>query len=114
LEEADFTARWEAALALRKEKEAKAHNGLNHIKPGKTSKKKVKQKKNEEAAPKPETDPMETTEGPKGPKFAEGQENPDIDPKQSLFDSHISETLEENVEYMKQFGFFIPDQGKFD
>jgi hypothetical protein len=55
----------------------------------------------EEAPSKPETDPMKTNEGPEGPKFAVGQENPDIDPKQSLFDSHISVTLEENAEYMK-------------
>ena len=43
--------------------------------------------------------------------LAESQENPDIDPKQSLFDQHISRTLKENVHYMQQkYGFFLPDQ----
>jgi pre-60S factor REI1 len=44
LKEADFTAPWEAVLALRKEKEAKEHSGTNHIKPGKISKKKEETK----------------------------------------------------------------------
>jgi pre-60S factor REI1 len=42
--------------------------------------------------------------------LAESQENPDIDPKQSLFDPHRSQTLKENVEYMQRnYGFFVPD-----
>jgi len=43
--------------------------------------------------------------------LAESQENPEIDPKQSLFDQHRSNTLMENVEYMQnEYGFFLPDQ----
>ncbi len=38
------------------------------------------------------------------------EQPPVIDPKQSLFDSHISSTVEENIDYMYQtYGFFLPD-----
>jgi len=34
----------------------------------------------------------------------------EIDPRQSLFDRHVSATVDENLKYMsKQFGFFLPD-----
>lgn len=37
-------------------------------------------------------------------------EPPVIDPKQCLFDNHISESVQENIEYMyNKYGFFIPD-----
>jgi len=43
--------------------------------------------------------------------LVESQENPTIDPKQSLFDNQMSDTLEANVDYMRlNFGFFIPDR----
>jgi pre-60S factor REI1 len=130
LQEVDFQARWEAALALRKEKEAKAHNGKDHLKDSKkNSKKRNKQQQDETtttvaAAATTTTTTMtdadssmqtETTVGepPVPMETAEIEEIPDIHPNQSLFDAHISETLEENVEYMhKHYGFFLPDQGK--
>jgi pre-60S factor REI1 len=121
LGEVDFQARWEAALALRQEKEKSF--GTDHIKNEKKKKqakqqqqlkKKLQQKQNastdhngdkvmEEPTPKPKQLPD---------ALAKSQENPDIDPKQSLFDSHRSETLKGNIEYMEQkYGFFIPDKG---
>lgn len=97
LKEVDFQARWEAALALKKEKELKARSGTDHIKNPEKNKTKAKRDS--------------TRTGSEG--VAASQEKPEIEPKQSLFDSHQSESLQENVGYMhKKFGFFIPDQGK--
>jgi pre-60S factor REI1 len=99
LKEDDFQARWEAALALKKEKEAKAHSGTDHIK---ASKKKKKKGTNENSS---------STENK---NIAASQENPTIEPRQCLFDPHMSDSLEENVTYMeKKFGFFIPDRGTY-
>lgn len=98
LKEDDFKARWEAALALKKEKEAKAQSGTDHIK---NSKKKTKK-------PSKENGPATVNKN-----IAASQENPTIDPRQSLFDAHVSESLQANVSYMQnKFGFFIPDKGK--
>jgi hypothetical protein len=97
LKEADFQARWEAALALKKEKELKARSGTDHIKNSKKNNKKTK------------TDSSGTVKK----DVAASQEDPEVEPMQSLFDSHLSESLQENVAYMhKKFGFFIPDRGK--
>lgn len=94
LAENDFTARWEAALALKREKDAKSKNGKDHIK---NPQKKNKKKNNGEKSSINES-------------IAASQENPDINPYQSLFDSNISDSLEENLSYMnKKYGFFIPD-----
>jgi len=95
LEENDFQARWEAALALKKEKDAKAKSGKDHIKnPLKEKKKKGGDKStiNESIA------------------ASQEKENLEINPHQSVFDSRVSESLEENVAYMNQkYGFFVPD-----
>ena len=124
LEEADFRARWEAALAMRKEKEAKMHAGTGHLKnKDKARNKKAKQKQLQQqqeeqtasTAPVGADGDMVVEEPRKkiSAELAASQENPDIDPKQSLFDNHTSETLKENVEYMqRKFGFFLPDKGK--
>lgn len=122
LQETDFQDRWEAALALRKEKEAKAHSGTAHLK-NKSSKKQNKKptKKAEHVAPPKESTDMdaesanEAEEQPTGKRMpeslAKSQENPEIDPKQSLFDNHTSESVGGNLEYMqKAYGFFLPDQ----
>jgi pre-60S factor REI1 len=143
LEEKEFKARLEAALALRKEKEKKT--GTDHIKninKKDYSKKKQNKKTNhnkvnnnnavisssddtkmeEEEKPSEEDNDNNiinndettetTTRSSRLPAaLVESQENPEIDPKQSLFDQHQSDTLEKNVEYMqKEFGFFLPDQ----
>eukprot|EP00934_Nitzschia_sp_Nitz4_P008889 Nitzschia sp. Nitz4//scaffold36_size144017//41905//43300//NITZ4_003077-RA/size144017-snap-gene-0.207-mRNA-1//-1//CDS//3329549429//8879//frame0 len=126
LAEKDFQARWEAALAMKKEKEAKAKSGTSHLKKN-AANKSSKSKQVESAATKTTTAPVSkagsavSTEAsgeeaaPVASKLpaqlAESQENPNIDPRQSLFDSHTSATLQENVTYMQQkYGFFIPDK----
>mmetsp|Transcript_974 Transcript_974/g.1772 ORF Transcript_974/g.1772 Transcript_974/m.1772 type:complete len:433 (+) Transcript_974:86-1384(+) len=114
LEEAEFQARWEAALALRQEKEKKS--GTDHIKNKQKQSKKVKQQhqtsvdatastvEGEAESAKPKASHLPAA-------LVESQENPEIDPKQCLFDSHRSGSLEENVEYMQRhYGFFIPDR----
>jgi pre-60S factor REI1 len=138
LEETDFQARWEAALALRKEKERKAHNGTDHIKASKKKNKKSQKQErtstDEPIAPKaPREAPIEapkealtekvvkvnTPQNENGYTFQvfvaddDAKTAPEINPKQSLFDSHISDSLKENLEYMQnEHGFFVPDQGK--
>ncbi len=118
LEEADFQTRWEAALALRKEKDSKAQAGTDHLKHKRSSSKKHQQPTAKPITQDADSDkdtPMATTESSTKklpPKLTESQENPTIDPKQSLFDNQMSDTLEANVEYMRlKFGFFIPDRG---
>lgn len=144
LEEKEFKARLQAALALRKEKEKK--NGTDHIKnlnKKDYSKKKQNKKTNnnkvnnnavisssddtkmevEEGKPPSEensdnndtSNNDETTKATRSSRLpaalVESQENPEIDPKQCLFDQHQSETLEDNIKYMqKAYGFFLPDQ----
>lgn len=145
LEEKEFKARLQAALALRKEKEKK--NGTDHIKnlnKKDYSKKKQNKKTNnnnkvnnnavisssddtkmevEEGKPPSEensdnndnSNNDETTKATRSSRLpaalVESQENPEIDPKQCLFDQHQSETLDENIKYMqKAYGFFLPDQ----
>ena len=116
--EKEFQMRLEAALAMRKEKEKK--NGTDHIKNINSKKHKKKQKnikaKTEEAKKDAEMASVDTT-SVDAPKFrvpaalAKSQENPEIDPKQCLFDQHKSKSLKENVHYMQQkYGFFLPDK----
>lgn len=122
LEEADFQTRWEAALALRKEKEAKNQAGVGHLKHKRsTTQQKHQQKHASQGSKATDQDSDMTNDASTVPpptkklpaKLVESQENPTIDPKQSLFDNHMSETLEDNVKYMSlKFGFFIPDRGK--
>jgi pre-60S factor REI1 len=119
LEEPDFQARWEAALALRKEKEAKAHSGTDHLKHQRASSKKHQQPSAKKTLDQKATDgeveedtPKESAGKQLPQKLVESQENPNIDPTESLFDNHMSQSLEENVDYMRlKFGFFIPDRG---
>jgi pre-60S factor REI1 len=131
LEEVDFMARWEAALALRKEKDAHAaHSGTDHLKHKRASaqkhlpssdKKTMTNNNNDDDNDNEEKEEAQVDTSIAAPvgkqlpaKLVESQENPTIDPNQSLFDNHMSKTLEENVEYMHlKFGFFIPDRGRF-
>lgn len=51
---------------------------------------------------------MEEEASPSAPRE---EENPTIDPRQSLFDSHISPTVQANIERMeRRYGFFVPDK----
>lgn len=138
LQEAEFQARWEAALALRKEKERNsAVSGTDHLKTNKKltkkqqlklSKKQQEQEKESAKANGSSNDNSGAVERAAASQaedagadptrhmpaaLAASQENPEIDPLQSLFDAHKSETLEQNVKHMQQkFGFFIPDRGE--
>ena len=133
LREEDFRARLEAALALRQEREGREErSGKDHLK----NKKDHKYRKGEKlggaiavsqapaydrivaggnidsnaplnAAPEHEivVEPEENDE-----PMAE-EETPVIDPRQCLFDKHMSPTLDANIERMaRKYGFFIPDQ----
>ena len=122
VEEKEFKMRLEAALAMRKEKEKK--NGTDHIKNINSKKNKKRQENNKAKKERSassstvDTDTISTDntneELPKSripSALAESQENPEIDPKQCLFDQHKSKSLKENVHYMQQkYGFFIPDK----
>jgi hypothetical protein len=139
LAEQDFVARWEAALALKREKEVSGQKqGQDHLKnknkPKKGGKKdhgknnatvmtvkatsydqfqKRKDQMEKSDDPIDDTTDAETTNKKVLPvALLESQENPDIDPCQSLFCTHVSTSHEENVKYMHhKYGFFIPDQG---
>mmetsp|Transcript_24756 Transcript_24756/g.35993 ORF Transcript_24756/g.35993 Transcript_24756/m.35993 type:complete len:474 (+) Transcript_24756:143-1564(+) len=111
LKEDDFTARLEAALALKKEREGKEErSGKNHLKKsGKNSDKRDKKKENEEAAlAKSKEDAMEAEETEA--KEEEEEKPPKIDPKQCLFDKHTSPTIASNLSRMqRKYNFFLPD-----
>jgi pre-60S factor REI1 len=135
LNEEEFTARLEAALALRKEREGREERGgLDHLKDGKKGKQTKGEKKmkkdnrrkpafakrpetitQEPLEPEPNTEmeqdndnePMEEEEQE---EEQEEEEPPEINPKQSLFDNHISPSLKANVSYMTaNYSFYIPD-----
>ena len=123
LREADFQARLEAALALRKEREGKEERtGTDHLKKNKSNKKKdVKsqaetddriqgrnpEQEEEESQVVADTDGMNVED-----TIPEAEEEPPvIDPRQCLFDKHMSPSVEANMERMqRKYGFFVPDQ----
>lgn len=138
LEEEEFQSRLKAALSLRQEKEKK--NNTDHIK-DKNQKKRDKKKKRQQHASavgvkknnnnncdtaasrnsmcvdvengdvtqQQDQDQKHVSRLPQS--LIESQENPEIDPKLSLFDQHRSDSLTTNVEYMQsKYGFFLPDQ----
>jgi len=115
VEEKEFQMRLEAALAMRKEKEKK--NGTSHIK-NINSKKNIKKQKFKELkttadaeAATPDNAAAEESKPRIPAALAESQENPEINPKQSLFDQKVSKSLKENMHYMQQkYGFFLPDK----
>jgi pre-60S factor REI1 len=161
LEEEDFNARLEAALALRKEREGRAaRTGTDHLK-NKKNRKEIKHKKknkkknnsnsnsNEQQQHEQEANtsdtaiPTTTSATEIGNSTAstspddversqndesniansssadvnmeeeeeEEEEAPTIDPRQCLFDNHMSASVEKNVDRMYQkYGFFIPDR----
>lgn len=123
----EFTARLEAAMALRKEREGReARSGTDHLK-NKNSKKDKKKKSNagakrvskrqqrqqermggfhvaDEPVEEEEVEDMEEEE------LVE-EEPPEIDPCQSLFDKRILPDVKSNIDYMyNKYGFFIPDR----
>lgn len=124
--QADFQARLDAALALREEKET----GTNHLKNKSDSKKHFKKKKNggvvsqvSQASsydrimkePEKPAEELTATEKPdeelkSAAEEARQQEPIEIEPRQCLFDRHMSASVQANVERMqRKYGFFIPD-----
>mmetsp|Transcript_15330 Transcript_15330/g.17522 ORF Transcript_15330/g.17522 Transcript_15330/m.17522 type:complete len:479 (+) Transcript_15330:195-1631(+) len=130
----EFTARLEAAMALRREREGRQErSGKDHLKDKtEASLKKSSEKKNngrkiskrqirkqerngfisseadQNTEEKEEQDVMDMDES--DDKVDTEEEQPVIDPKQSLFDKHVSVDVKANVDYMyKKYGFFIPD-----
>eukprot|EP00549_Striatella_unipunctata_P004304 CAMPEP_0118713392 /NCGR_PEP_ID=MMETSP0800-20121206/25484_1 /TAXON_ID=210618 ORGANISM="Striatella unipunctata, Strain CCMP2910" /NCGR_SAMPLE_ID=MMETSP0800 /ASSEMBLY_ACC=CAM_ASM_000638 /LENGTH=481 /DNA_ID=CAMNT_0006618825 /DNA_START=76 /DNA_END=1521 /DNA_ORIENTATION=- len=134
LKEEDFAARLEAALSLRREREEESKRSkMDHIKQQKKKQHIQKKKdgvtvtsqapawdkikhnqqqqqeeKEEETQQEKETEKQDKQQ--EEDKEEEVEEPPEIDPCQSLFDSHVCKSVEENLERMqKNFGFFIPD-----
>eukprot|EP00581_Thalassiosira_minuscula_P009345 CAMPEP_0183705326 /NCGR_PEP_ID=MMETSP0737-20130205/2458_1 /TAXON_ID=385413 /ORGANISM="Thalassiosira miniscula, Strain CCMP1093" /LENGTH=506 /DNA_ID=CAMNT_0025932463 /DNA_START=42 /DNA_END=1562 /DNA_ORIENTATION=- len=131
LNERDFTARLEAAVALRKEREGREErSGLDHRKDknSKKNQKKDKNKKNQQKgkghkrkpafAKREENETVEenvedemeeeepvaetvTQDGDASSDMEEEEGPPEINPSQSLFDNHISPTPQGNLSYLK-------------
>ena len=138
--EADFEARLAAAQALRQETKEVGKDHLKQDKTRKDKKQKKKGKNEtglvsqvpaynrikEEAAQEvsaqgPANEPHHTEavqtsldDSPEDAAMDDGDAEPEkveIDPLQSLFDRHISATVEANVDRMyRKYGFFIPDR----
>ncbi|CAB9516131.1 Cytoplasmic 60S subunit biogenesis factor REI1 homolog [Seminavis robusta] len=133
--EADFQARLAAALSLRQED---VRDGTNHLKKGKKQKPKNKKKNQtsgeavvvksqaaaydkikEDDTTKDEEEKFdnkdqvmkEATTEAKEEEEEEEDEAVMIDPKQCLFDRHLSATVEANADRMyRKYGLFIPDR----
>ena len=115
LQYSEFQARWEAALALRNEKQKAASIGKkDHLK-NKNKKPKNKNKNKNNSTNNNDDNVDHTTEEesistsasasntvkihPK--ETMESQENPEINPYQCLFDSKVSTSLQDNLLYMQ-------------
>ena len=133
LREADFEARLEAALALKKEREGREQRtGTDHLKKKREKKNqqvdspkepagvtiksqapaydRIKKKGEEEAIDQSEADEMVVEESTDETQKEE-EEAPVIEPRQCLFDKHMSPSVEANLERMqRKYGFFLPDQ----
>ena len=130
LNEEDFTVRYEAAVALRKEREGREErSGVDHRKDktkSKKSKKGQQQKKSNKRQPtfakRNEAVAVESGEADDGSAMQEDEaadgvsnelmeeEAPEINPSQCLFDNHISSSPESNLKYMtEKYSFFLPD-----
>ena len=125
LNEDDFNTRLEAAVALRKEREGReARSGADHRKDksNKTKKSKKQAKKEHKRKPvyaKRDEDPnVAQDKDDKEEKYKEEvdeqmpgeEEQPEIDPCQSLFDNHVSKSPADNLKYMtNKYSFYLPD-----
>jgi pre-60S factor REI1 len=98
--QADFEARLEAAMAVKRERDQKQQeHGKDHLKKG-------KDRKNSKAtAPVPADKEDEVVM-----EEEVEEEAPVIDPCQSLFDNKVHSNVVDNVKYMQhKYGFFVPD-----
>jgi pre-60S factor REI1 len=140
LGEQDFTARLEAALALKREREGREErSGTDHLKNGSQIRKKRDKKKNDQQQqlgdatavsqvaaydriknqPKQSSDKQKVEDGitmeedgvEEDVNMMKEEDSPVVEPRQCLFDKHMSPSLEANVERMqRKYGFFVPDQ----
>lgn len=132
----EFSARLEAAMTLRKERDERAlRGGMDHLKDKnaavqkkttssggqkqRISKRKQRQQErmngnsNMLSPANEETMEEEKEENEQEEETMEDMEEeaPEIDPLQSLFDNHTSSSIEENIKYMyEKYGFFVPDK----
>jgi len=125
----EFSARLEAAMALRREREGrKARSGMDHLKDKSGSNNKKDKKKNggedriskrqmrqQERQGKAKVqgaeNEVEDMEEEEKEEETEQEEPPEINPNQSLFDKFISSDVKSNIEYMyTTYGFFVPDR----
>mmetsp|Transcript_32755 Transcript_32755/g.68640 ORF Transcript_32755/g.68640 Transcript_32755/m.68640 type:complete len:499 (-) Transcript_32755:75-1571(-) len=143
LNETDFNARLEAAVALRKEREGREERtGVDHRKDKSKGKKEKKNKKQQgkshkrkpafaknraegetnltndsveesEETTSPVAEPMQADvvdDADDDDASSMDESQPEINPCQSLFDNHVSDTPELNLEYMQsKFSFYLPD-----
>ncbi|KAL3785862.1 hypothetical protein HJC23_008750 [Cyclotella cryptica] len=137
LNEEDFNARLEAALALRREREGREErSGVDHLKDGKRGGKANKEgtkrggrkenrrkpafAKREERSEEPQVDVVteeivdaEITNADEEQEVEmedQEEDQPEIDPNQSLFDNHVSPSLTANLTYMTNtYSFYLPD-----
>lgn len=123
----EFSARLEAAMAMRREREGREErSGKDHLKDknadAKRSKKKSRQRLSKRQMRQQERcgivsannqDPAEAEEEAEDMEIdhkLEEEEVPEINPRQSLFDPHVSADVQGNIDYMyKKYGFFVPD-----
>ena len=138
LNEVDFTARLEAAMALRREREGREErSGVDHRKDKQQQKKKQKKKDGKQpgrahkrkpafatqrderdepfrAEERSAEDAMPDHSGEEGggdASMAEEEEPPEINPSQSIFDNHVSPTPADNLSYLQSnFSFYLPDR----
>jgi pre-60S factor REI1 len=113
--ESDFQARLEAAKSLRQDKQA----GVNHLKPYKKKDKKGARIKEDQKQGDEEQMVLEETtqdstaqaQQTSSELQEEKEEVVEIEPRQCLFDRHLSATVEANAERMwRKYGFFLPDR----
>ncbi|KAL7490158.1 hypothetical protein ACHAW6_015891 [Cyclotella cf. meneghiniana] len=135
LNEEDFNARLEAALALRREREGREErSGVDHLKDGKRSARANKEankrggrkenrrkpafaKREERSEESPENfvtqenaDAEMTHADEELEEQMEEDDLPEINPNQSLFDNHVSPSLADNLTYMTNtYSFYLPD-----
>ena len=129
LGEDEFQARLEAALALKQEREnKKERSGRDHLKKSKQHRNKQQvttksqaqaydqiKAQNEEPMNHNGDDEMNNVEETATTTLQKQQQHdeepPEINPRQCLFDKHISPSVEANLERMqRKYGFFVPDQ----
>jgi pre-60S factor REI1 len=111
--ETDFLARLTAAQAVHTERSAKKQTGIEqvgtgHLKNGKHYKNDIRENSSIVVSVVDKNDSNHVVSGLV--VSTKAQKQVEINPKQCLFDRHISSTVQANVDRMhRKYGFFIPD-----